>query len=69
MSSFCIKKAAGETAIYGMSTILARFINFLLVPLYTRVLATSSYGELSDAMAYIAILQVILVLGLETGML
>lgn len=67
MSSFALKKLAGETAIYGMSTILARFINFLLVPLYTRVLATSSYGELSDAMAYIAILQVILVLGLETG--
>ena len=67
MSSFALKKLAGETAIYGMSTILARFINFLLVPLYTRVLETSSYGELLDAMAYIAILQVLLVLGLETG--
>lgn len=62
-----IKKLAGETAIYGLSTILARFINFLLVPFYTRVMVKSGYGELSEVMAYIAILQVILVMGLETG--
>lgn len=62
-----LKKLAGETAIYGLSTILARFINFLLVPFYTRVMVKSGYGELSEIMAYIAILQVVLVLGLETG--
>ncbi len=62
-----IKTLAGETMIYGLSTILARFINFLLVPFYTRVLGNSRFGELSELMAYIAILQVILVLGLETG--
>jgi len=62
-----LKKLAGETAVYGMSTILARFINFLLVPLYTRVLTTSDYGTLTEFMAYIAVLQVVLVMGLETG--
>ena len=62
-----IKQLAGETAIYGLSTILARIVNFMLVPLYTRVLCESDYGVVSEFMAYIAILQVALVLGLETG--
>lgn len=62
-----IKQLAGETAIYGLSTILARIINFLFVPIYTRMLTTSSYGVVTEFMAYIAVLQVVLVLGLETG--
>lgn len=62
-----LKQLAGETAIYGLSTILARIVNFLLVPLYTRVLATSDYGVVTEFMSYIAMLQVVLVLGLETG--
>ncbi|MCQ2137101.1 MAG: oligosaccharide flippase family protein [Bacteroidales bacterium] len=62
-----LKQLAGETAIYGMSTILARIVNFLLVPLYTRVLLQSDYGVVTEFMAYIAILQVVLTLGLETG--
>ena len=62
-----IKKLAGETAIYGMSTILARCINFLFLPLYTYYLSTTDYGVLTEFMAYIAVFQVVLVLGLETG--
>lgn len=62
-----LRKLAGETAIYGMSTILARFINFLFVPLYTYILSTTDYGILTEFMAYIALLQVALLLGLETG--
>lgn len=62
-----IKQLAGETAIYGLSTILARIINFLFVPFYTRLLTTASYGVVTEFMAYIAVLQVVLVLGLETG--
>lgn len=62
-----LKQLAGETAIYGMSTILARIINFLFVPFYTRLLTTASYGVVTEFMAYIAVLQVILVMGLETG--
>lgn len=62
-----LKQLAGETAIYGLSTILARVINFLFVPFYTRLLTTASYGVVTEFMAYIAVLQVVLVLGLETG--
>ena len=53
--------------IYGLSTILARIINFLFVPIYTRCLSPESYGVVTEFMAYIAVLQVVLVLGLETG--
>ncbi len=62
-----LKQLAGETAIYGLSTILARIINFLFVPIYTRCLTTASYGVVTEFMAYIAVLQVVLVMGLETG--
>ena len=62
-----LKQLAGQTIIYGLSTILARVINFLLVPIYTRVLDQANYGVVTEFMAYIAVLQVVLVLGLETG--
>ena len=62
-----LKQLAGQTAIYGLSTILARIINFLFVPIYTRLLSPESYGVVTEFMAYIAVLQVVLVLGLETG--
>lgn len=62
-----LKQLAGETAIYGFSSILARVLNFLFVPIYTRMLTQVQYGVVTEFMAYIAILQVILVLGLETG--
>ncbi len=62
-----VKQLAGETVIYGFSSILARVLNFLFVPIYTRMLTTAQYGVVTEFMAYIAILQVVLVLGLETG--
>ena len=62
-----LKQLAGQTMIYGLSTILARIINFLFVPIYTRLLTPESYGVVTEFMAYIAVLQVVLVLGLETG--
>ena len=62
-----LKQLAGETAIYGLSTILARVINFLFVPFYTRLLTTADYGVTTEFLAYIAVLQVVLTLGLETG--
>lgn len=62
-----LKQLAGETAIYGFSSILARVLNFMFVPLYTRMLTQVQYGVVTEFMAYIAILQVVLVLGLETG--
>ena len=62
-----LKQLAGQTVIYGLSTILARIINFLFVPIYTRCLSPENYGVVTEFMAYIAVLQVVLVLGLETG--
>ncbi len=62
-----LKQLAGQTMIYGLSTILARIINFLFVPIYTRLLSLESYGVVTEFMAYIAVLQVVLVMGLETG--
>ena len=51
-----LRQLAGETAIYGLSTILARIINFLFVPFYTRMLTTASYGVVTEFMSYIAVL-------------
>ena len=62
-----LSKLAGETAVYGLSTILARIINFFFVPFYTRILSQEQYGSLTEFMAYIAVLQVVLTLGMETG--
>ena len=62
-----LKQLAGETAIYGLSSILARVLNFLFVPLYTRMLTQAQLGVVTEFLAYIALLQVVLVLGLETG--
>lgn len=60
-------KLAGQTAIYGTSTIVARFLNYMFLPLYTYTLTTADYGVLTEFMAYIAVLQVLLTMGLETG--
>ncbi|MDD2584861.1 MAG: hypothetical protein PHE99_07985, partial [Bacteroidales bacterium] len=65
MSANPLKKLAGETAIYGFSTIFARVINFVFVPIYTYTLTTESYGIAAEFLAYIAILQVLFTMGLE----
>ena len=62
-----IRQLASQTAIYGLSSIAARFINFFFVPIYTRVLSPGNYGLASELLAYIALLQVVLTFGLETG--
>lgn len=62
-----LKKLAGETAVYGVSTILGRLLNWLLVPLYTAVFLPSEYGIVTNLMSYVAIFLVILTYGMETG--
>ena len=62
-----LKQLAKETVIYGLPSILARVLNFLFVSVYTRMLTQVQYGVVTEFLAYIAILQVVLVLGLETG--
>ncbi len=63
-----LKSLAKDTAIYGMSSILGRFLNYLLVPLYTAKLSAVSggYGIITNVYAYTALLLVILTYGMET---
>lgn len=63
-----MKRLAGETAIYGVSSIVGKFLNWMLVPMYTRVLATESdFGIVTNLYAWTALLIVILTYGMETG--
>ena len=63
-----MKKLAKETAIYGVSSILGKFLNWMLVPLYTYVLANpADYGNVTNLYAWTALLLVILTYGMETG--
>ncbi len=61
------KKLAGQTAIYGLPTIVARLLNYLLVPLYTRLFQTAEYGVVTELYAYVAVLFAILTYGMETS--
>ena len=62
-----MKQLAGQTAIYGLSSILGRMINFLLVPLQTAVLTQSEYGINVDFYSLIAFLIVVVTFGMETS--
>jgi len=63
-----MKKLAQETAIYGVSSILGKFLNWLLVPLYTYILDSSAdYGVVTNLYSWTALLLVILTYGMETG--
>jgi len=63
-----IKRLAGQTAIYGIPSILGRFLNYLLVPLYTYGLLTQQeYGIVNLFYSYTALLMVILTYGMETA--
>ena len=57
-----------DTAIYGMSSIVGRFLNYLLVPLYTHVISAASggYGVVTNLYAYTALILVFLTFGMET---
>ncbi|MBP7496172.1 MAG: oligosaccharide flippase family protein, partial [Bacteroidales bacterium] len=62
-----IKQLAGQTAIYGASSIIGRILNYLLVPLYTRVFSTAEFGTITEMYAYVSFLIVILTYGMETA--
>ena len=66
MSNNPIKALAGQTVIYGMGTIVPRLLNYLLVPLYTRVFAPEVYGQITDLYAWMAFLLALLTYGMET---
>ena len=63
-----MKSLAKDTAIYGVSSIIGKFLNYLLVPLYTYALArTSDYGIVTNIYAWTALLLALLTYGMETG--
>jgi O-antigen/teichoic acid export membrane protein len=63
-----IRKLLGQTAVYGLSSIIGRLLNYLLVPLYTSVfIDPSDYGVVSELYAWVAFLVVLLTFGMETA--
>ncbi len=62
-----IKKLVSQTAIYGLSSIFGRFLNYLLVPLYTYYFSAADYGIVSEFYAYAGFFSVLLLFGFETG--
>lgn len=63
-----LRKLASQTAVYGLSTMVGRFLNFLLVPLYTaRLAGVGDYGQVSVMFSYASFLAVIFTYGMETG--
>ena len=64
-----LKSLAKETAIYGLSSIVGRFLNYLLVPVYTMAMSAQSggYGVVTNIYAWVALALVLLTFGMETG--
>ena len=62
-----IKELTKDTAIYGISTIVGRFFNFLLVPFYTNVFSTSEYGVAFLIYSYLAFLNIIYIYGMDAA--
>ncbi|MGE4586368.1 MAG: lipopolysaccharide biosynthesis protein [Mangrovibacterium sp.] len=65
MNSF--KKLVGDTAVYGVSSIMGRFLNWWLVPYYSHVFLAAEYGVVTNLYSYMAFLMVLLTYGMETG--
>ena len=64
-----LKSLAKDTAVYGLSSIVGRFLNYLLVPVYTLALPaqTGGYGVVTNIYAWVALILVLLTCGMETG--
>ncbi|MCX7877505.1 MAG: oligosaccharide flippase family protein [Ignavibacteria bacterium] len=62
-----LRKLSKQTFIYGTSTVIGRFVNFILVPFYTNVFPPSEYGVIAVIFAYTAFFNVIYNLGFEAG--
>ncbi|NLP19143.1 MAG: oligosaccharide flippase family protein [Bacteroidales bacterium] len=63
-----MKKLASQTVIYGFSSVLGRLLNYLLVPLYTRLFLPEVYGIVTELYAYVTFLLILLTYGMETGL-
>jgi O-antigen/teichoic acid export membrane protein len=62
-----LKQLAGETVLYGLGSIVPRFLNFLLVSLHTGVFAPAEYGVITKLLAYVGVLNTVYMFGMETA--
>lgn len=62
-----IKRLAGETVLYGLGSIVPRFLNLLLVPLHTAVFKPEEYGVITTLFAYVGVLNIVFMFGMETA--
>ena len=62
-----VKSLAKDTAIYGCSSIIGRFLNWCLVPLYTSMFAAAEYGIVTYVYSVVALALIVLTYGMETG--
>ena len=67
MAETNIKSLAKDTAIYGISTIVGKFFNWLLVPLYSYTVTKAEYGVVALLYSWIALIIIIITYGMETG--
>ena len=64
-----LKQLSRDTAIYGISTMLGRFLNFLLVPFYTNIFAPAQYGVIANIYALIALMNIVYIYGMDAAYL
>ena len=62
-----IQRLAGETVLYGLGSILPRFLSFLLVRLHTDVFSPDEYGIITKVYAYVAVINIVFIFGMETA--
>jgi O-antigen/teichoic acid export membrane protein len=62
-----LRQLASQTAIYGLSSIVGRLLNYLLVPLHTRVFNPGEFGVITEMYSYVAFLLIVLTYGFETA--
>ena len=61
-----LEKLAKQTAVYGISTIVVRFLSYLLTPYYTRIFGQETYGIVTDIYALIPLALTLLTMGMES---
>jgi O-antigen/teichoic acid export membrane protein len=62
-----IQRLAGETVLYGLGSILPRFLNFLLVRLHTNVFGPEEYGIITNLYAWVGVVNIVFIFGMETA--
>lgn len=64
-----LKELSKDTAVYGISTMVGRFLNFILVPFYTNIFSPEDYGIVLLVYSYIAVLNIIFIYGMDAAFL